>query len=382
MDASDRLIAAALGGDAAALRGLAERDSGGALARRHRAGSALYLLASRAGVDGPALAAWRREMAAVAVQYALFEQVVARVAAALEAADVAWVPLKGYDLATRLYQHPEERATSDLDLLIAAADLEPGRQALLADGWREVSPGPLARRYLTEEGYAWQAVGEHGVLLELHFRLWGSVPEGLAAEMVAASTRDASLPAGGRRLTLSHAYLAAAVHAWLTTPPRAVTLWRDLERIAAAAPPSLAGEVAADARRWDLQLPVSMASEVAAELWDAGTCRRIAAELGDLRWPERLALAGARRRGTAQASLAALTAARLLAGRRSRHRFRAVWRRLWDHAGVVESATSPEWPWIARRFWYQASALGWRRPARWIESLSAPAAVTGPGADR
>ena len=43
---------------------------------------------------------------------------------------------------------------------------------------------------------------------------------------------DPSLPAGGRRLELHHAYLAAAVHAWLSPPPRGVGIWWDLERIA------------------------------------------------------------------------------------------------------------------------------------------------------
>ena len=33
------------------------------------------------------------------------------------------------------------------------------------------------------------------------------------------------------------------------------------------------------------------------------------------------------------------------------------WRRLWPHPGIVERATSEDWPWLARRLWYQV-----RRP--------------------
>lgn len=371
-EVSDHRLAAALAGATGALEALAFEDEDGALARRHRIGPALYFAASAGGIEGPGVAAWRRDMASIAAHYMVLDAALVRIAAVLAAVGVDWIPIKGYDLASRVYARAEERVTSDLDLLIAAADLEGGRRALRADGWEDVSPGPLARRYLREEGYAWQAVGANGVLLELHFRLWGSVPEGLAAEMTEASTADAALPAGGRRLTPHHAYLAAAAHLWLSPPPRAVGSWRDLERLAATVP-DLADEVVATARRWDLQLPVALASEVAAQLWGDATCRRIATELeGDLQPPERLALAAARRRDPARASLASLALARLVAGRRSRHGWRTVWRRLWAHPGLVETTTSPRRPWFLRRLAYQLSAFGWSQPARWIEPQNAP----------
>ena len=370
MHATDRRIAAALAGDVESLELLVAEDELGEIGRRARVASALYLRAAASGVQGPALSAWRSSMTVLSVRHMVFADSLARVAVALEAAGVRWIPLKGCDLASRVYQHVEERTTSDIDLLITASDFEDARPALEADGWSGVASGPRARRYLREEGYAWQATRDD-VLLEVHFRLWGSVPEGLAGTMIEASEPDPSLPAGGRRLALRHAYLVAAVHAWLVPPTRGVGIWWDLERLAATSPPSLADEVVSAARRWGLQLPVALASEVAVDLWGTGACRHIAADLAaDLRLPERLVLWMARRRASAQTSLGLLSAARLVAGRPSRHRWRVVWRRLWAHAGVVEVATAEEWSWGARRLWYQAIAMGWTRLAKRIENLS------------
>ncbi len=368
----DRRLAAALDGDRDALRALAAADADGTLACRHRVAGALSLRAAEAAVEGPACTAWRRELRRLSVHYLLLREAAVAAACALTPAGVAWLPLKGYDLATRIYGEPEERATSDLDLLVAAADFERARGALCDAGWTGVGGGARIERYLAEEGYAWQAVHASGVLLELHYRLWGSVPERFAADLLAAATADPALPPGGHRATLAHAFVLAAVHAWLSPPPRGVGLWRDLERIAAVAPPPLADAVVAASHAWDVQLPVALAAEVAAGLWPAGGGRSplpaIAARLGEtLRPAERLAATRARRGRLADASLAALTAARLMSGRRGRHRLRLLLRRLWAHPGVVEGNTEAAWPWPARRWWYQLTAYGWRRPAGWIE---------------
>ncbi|MCP3959784.1 MAG: nucleotidyltransferase family protein [bacterium] len=361
MTPESRRVASAVAGEAGALGDLAHADAEGEIGRAHRTSGALYLGATAQGTSGPALSAWRRDMIVMSARHLVLAQAVERCGEVLSAAGVSWIPFKGYDLATRAYAQVEERVTSDLDLLISPADLERARTALIEAGWDEVFSGPRARRYLAEEGYAWQGVGQ-GVLLELHYRLWGSVAEGFAAEMVAAASPDPDLPAGGHRLTAAHAYVAAAVHSWLSDPPRGVGIWRDLERLVAVGPASLVDEVVDFARRRDVQLPVALASEVASRLWRVETCARIAADLeGDLRAPERLARTVALKRGAERASLGVLTAGRLAAGRRMRLRGKIVWRRLWDHAGVVEVATPEQRPWISRRLSYQLSALGLRR---------------------
>jgi len=267
MTGPDRRVAAALDGDDEALTAIAREDPTGAIARRHRVGAALYLRAARRDLRGPAVDAWHRDLFSASTQYLRLSAALERVAAVLAAERIDWIPLKGYDLATRAYDDPEERPTMDLDLLIAAAEFARARRSLESAGWQGLHRGRLAERYLAEEGYAWQATDATGVLLELHFRLWGCVDEGLADALIGESTPDASLPPGGRRLTLAHAYLVAAVHAWLGSPSRGVGVWWDLVRICEASPRSLVGEVTRAARHWDLQLPVALAAELTCELW-------------------------------------------------------------------------------------------------------------------
>ncbi|MCP4656670.1 MAG: nucleotidyltransferase family protein [bacterium] len=364
----DHQTAAALDGDDEALAALAREDPTGAIARRHRIGAALYLRASRRNLRGPAVEAWHRDLFSASTQYLRLSDALERVATVLAAAGIDWIPLKGYDLATRVYADPEERPTADLDLLIAAADFVPARRRLESAGWRGLAGGKFAERYLAEEGYAWQATDATGILLELHFRLWGCVAEDLAAVLIDGSTPDPSLPPAGRRLALPHAFLVAAVHAWLGPRDRGAGVWWDLVRICEASSPALVDEVIRTARHGDLQLLVGLAAEVASELWRHDGCRRIAEALArELRGPERLEAALVRRRGLSGCSFATLQAARLASRRRSRSRWRAPWRRIWAHPGAVESATPEDWPWPARRLWYLLVALRLTPLAGWIE---------------
>ncbi len=344
-------LARALGDGRQALEELAASDGEGELARRHRAGGALYLRARRLGLCTSAVAAWRRQTIAAGAHHSRLEVMVEEVAGCLTAAGVEWLPLKGCDLATRLYQAPEERLTGDLDLLIRPARLDDALRVLRASGWRDLYRGPRNRAFLAEEGYAWMAVKGPHPLLEVHFRLWGLVPEKLATALFDRSRPDPALPAGGRRLTFADAYLVAAVHAWLS--PRYLVSWWELARISRRLAPEEVDAVAREAGVWDLQLPVALAAEVSAALWGERGCRTIQRRLtGELRLAERLLAARARRRLTAL-PLAGLQAARLLAGRRGRQRFRGPWRRIWPHPGIVERSTPEGWPWLARRLWFQ-----------------------------
>ncbi len=348
-------LARALDGDGEALEELARSDPGGELAGEHRTGGALYLRARRRGLDTPAVAAWHRQTLSIAAHHLQLQATVTEVAGRLSEAGVEWLPLKGYDLATRLYDEPEERPTGDLDLLIRPSRLDDARRALRADGWRGLYQGPRNTRFLEQEGYAWMAVKEPHPLLEIHFRLWGLAPDGFAPALFERSRPDPSLAPGGRRLTFSDAYLVAAVHAWLS--PRYLIAWWELARLAERLEPEAIDVAIREAGAWDLQLPVALSAGISATLWRRPGCLEIARRLGrDLRPPERLLAARARRRPAAL-SLAGLQAARLLAGRRSRMGLKGPWRRLWPHPGIVERATPDSWPWLARRLWYQV-----RRP--------------------
>ncbi len=350
---AERLLARALGGDGEALDELAAADRDGALAREHRAGGALYLHARRRGLDTPAVAAWHRQTLGVAAHHLQLQATVAEVADSLAEAGVEWLPLKGYDLATRLYEAPEERPTGDLDLLIRPERLDEARRVLRAAGWQDLYGGPRDQTFLADEGYAWMAVKQPHPLLEVHFRLWGLVQEGFAPALFERSLPDPALPPGGRRPTFADAYLVAAVHAWLS--PRYLISWWELARLAERLTAGEIDGLVREAAAWDLQLPVALSAEVSARLWHRPGCREIHRRLaGDLRLPERLFATRARRRPTTP-SLAGLQTARLLAGRRSRMGLKSPWRRIWPHPGIVERATPQGWPWIARRLWYQAS---------------------------
>ncbi len=344
-------LARALGDDRQALEELATSDGEGELARRHRAGGALYLRALRLGLNTPAVASWRRQTLAAGAHHSRLEVMANEVAGCLGAAGVEWLPLKGCDLATRLYRAPEERLTGDLDLLIRPEQFGDAQRALRADGWRSLFQGPRNRAFLTQEGYAWMAVKDPHPLLEVHFRLWGLVPEKLATTIFARSRPDPTLPASGRRMTLADAYLVAAVHAWLA--PRYLVSWWELARISQRLASEEIDGVAREAAAWDLQLPVALAAEVSTALWGERGCRAIQRRLaGELRLAERLLAARARRRLTTL-PLVGLQAARLLAGRRSRQQLRGPWRRIWPHPGIVERSTPEGWPWIVRRLWFQ-----------------------------
>ena len=344
-------LAAALGGDERALERLAADDAEGDLARQHRAGGALYLRARPLGLDTPAVVAWHHQTLAVAAHYLQLQATVHAVAGCLANAGVEWLPLKGYDLATRIYDAPEERPTGDLDLLILPSQLDDAVGALSADGWQPLYQGARNRAYQADEGYAWVAVKAPHPLLEVHFRLWGLVPRGFGSAIFKRSRRDPALPVAGRRLSLADAYLVAAVHAWLS--PRYVVAWWDLARLSAHMASEDVDAVVREAGAWDLQLPVVLAAEVSAALWGESACQTIQRRLvGDLALTERLLAARARRRLTAL-PLASLQAARLLAGRRSRQRLKGPWRRVWPHPAIVERETPEGLPWFARRLWFQ-----------------------------
>lgn len=346
------LLAAALAGDQGALVALA-RDPGGAeMARAHRLGPALALRARRLGIDGAVASSWYRSLLGAAAHSLQIEDRLAAASAALGEAGIPWVPIKGCDLGARVYEQREERPVGDIDVLVARTDLARVQAVLVAAGWRSLFAGERMERYLRDEGYAWAAVDPAGLVLEVHVRLWGIVPAGLGAALLAAALPDPDLGPSARRLPLAHAWLLAAVHSWLNPPPRPLLFWWDLERLGAA-DPEIAGAASALAETWDLQLPAGLAAARAAELWGSRPNRTIADRLlARLRLPERLAA----RRGES-VSLQEIVLARLLSRRASRAGWRSLPRQVWAHPGVVEQETAAGRSWPARRLVHVWRAL-------------------------
>ncbi len=120
----------------------------------------------------------RRQAQRAAATQLLVQTDLERLSSALDR--IPWMLFKGCDLASRAFARPDHRPVADIDILIREHDLEQARSALEAAGWSALYDGPRSERYLKSEGYCWQAVRPGGSVLEVHYRLWGSVPEELA----------------------------------------------------------------------------------------------------------------------------------------------------------------------------------------------------------
>jgi hypothetical protein len=392
-----RLCAAALAGDADALAELAARPDLEPLVVANRIAPGLAIRATELGADGPQLATWTEHMRAAAVMRLQLGAAMRNLADTLATASIAWTPLKGMGLDPRIYPHPEERITTDIDALVSPADLDRAVAALVATGWHNLVTTDRQRAYTLDEGYNCK-LAFAGVSLELHFRLWGGVTERFAADIFERTTPAPELGATARRITPADAYLVAAVHVWQTPPPRYLALWWDLHRMAcvlgdhetqavierarehglqlfvalsaasaadlwdhqlnariADAPVALSAASAADL--WDHEFnariadaPVARSAAAAADLWDHQLNARIADALEPhLRAPERWAARRLAGSSPATASLGILTFGRLLAGRPSRSGWRAIPRRIWAHPGTVDADTPAAWPWPRRR---------------------------------
>jgi hypothetical protein len=354
------------------------------------------LLARRATESEPPLEIpdrLRALRARTAARWMAIERMLAELGRRLGAAEVAWAPIKGADLAATVYPEPTDRPMTDVDLLVPEACYRRARRALETAGWRSAVPGPRFDRFIEDEGTAWTAVRDADpVPVELHFRLWGFVPAGLGDALLDRSAPEPSLGPTGRRLRPVDRFLLAAIHPWLHLPPRSLANWWEVRLLAEpgsrqwdgqrdeseGAPGGLLDEIVDSACRWGLQLPVTLSAVQVTRLWDDARCSRLAETLErTLRTGERLAVrrfldAAPARAGTPDdVSIERLAAARILARRPSRSGLRPLLRRVWAHPGVVERLTPDAWSWPRRRVVHVLQCLGmapaprgdwWRAP--------------------
>ncbi len=328
------VLARAARGDPGAIGRLASSPEGIRAAVRHRLAPLVSHFAHREGLEIPS--PWSESTRRIGVLRMLLEESLAEVGAALGNAGIPWLPLKGLGPVARLYPQPECRPTTDLDILVPRDSFTEARKLLERNGWEGLHTGEEYEAFLLREGYNWQAAGRTGVLLELHFGLWGPVDPALAATLL-----DRASPAQGPGTTARESgpvesFLVCASHLWNSPRPVALLYFLDLELLAHAAPdPGFAADVVSLARRHDLQLLVGLAAAIAHRLWPNEVNAAIAANLlDDLRRPERILVAATRRRSPLNFPLEALVLARLLAGRTSRSGWRAPLRRLWPHPAV------------------------------------------------
>lgn len=346
---TEKLLASALAGESSALHQVAaEIDPDVVIG--HRLAPALAIRALACGVSGPSVELWLRQLRLCTANWLRLEYHFPRIGHTLGKAEVKWIPLKGNDLGTRVYDYPEERPVGDLDILVPKRDYIRARNALEEAGWKSFVPGKLFDRFILDEFHHWSAISSAKILLELHIRLWSLIPSGLEAEIIEKSVPDPSLGPNGHRAPLAYAFVIAAVQAQINPAPRQLLKWWDLSRIGEKTSSCLIDDVIALAQKWDLQLPVALAASVAAGLWDDGKCQRIADTLSKrLRFPERLAIWWSSQRGIDAVSRKALVLARLFSFRSRRGTLRGPWRMIWSHPGLVERDTPDQWPWFKRR---------------------------------
>lgn len=249
---------------------------------------------------------------------------------------IEWAPIKGGDLAFRVYEQPEDRDVGDLDVLIREPDREAAIAALVDSGWVSAQERTaLWERYQREEGYCASFCHPNGLMLELHHRLWGAAPSGLPDEVMRDSRGAAELGKTARRAAPEHAFVMAALHAWMVPPRRPISTWWDLQRLTIQDDASLAGDVVTVASRWGLELPVGLAAVASASLWRSEALIAISSSLlARLRPSERILAWWCCKRGTDAVPYWSVVFARLLAGRPSRHGWRSVWRRVLPHPGL------------------------------------------------
>lgn len=350
----ERVTAAAMAGDPAALPEVVGALASGRLTVERMGARAALVIAHRAASADPPLdlpPPLRALRARSAALWILIERLLETVATALGSAGVAWAPFKGGDLATRIHPDPALRPMSDVDLLVEEGGYRRAREALEASGWESAAPGPRFDRYVEEEGSAWTATHpEFPVPLELHLRLWGFVPDGLGDTLLARAEPDPAFGPTGRRLRWADAFLVSAVHPWLHLPPRKSSGWWEVRELLVQGGAEGVAEIRAVAAESELELPVALSAARVAVLWGTPEATRLADALAPaLRRPECALVRWAGRRTPDELSIERLALARLLAGRASRSGLLPVVRRIWAHPGIVERLTPEEWSWPRRR---------------------------------
>jgi len=194
---------------AAALRGGPFPDGPGALAAAEYHGVGPLVLA---GGGAAALMAGARARAMWELRH---RAVLARLLAALEAAGVAALVIKGTALAYDLYEDAALRPRGDTDILIAPADLPAARAVLAANGFRP-GLGEDAPEGASQE--VWQTLPPGGGAahdIDLHWQAFNGPTLGPLIPVAEAMAEAVPLPRlapGARALSRPHGLLHACVH--------------------------------------------------------------------------------------------------------------------------------------------------------------------------
>lgn len=180
---------------------------------------------------------------------------------ALEAAQIRAVALKGPVLAERLYPDARARFSTDLDLLVAPADLERAAAALAALGY-VAETGPSGDYYRRHHHHI-HLVAPRPPMIELHFRAYAGFGVIVPAEPLVAASIPYRTPRGLPTWVLAREdeLLYLAIHAAGHCFERLLWLY-DLKLLIERDPQIDWTEVARQARRLGVATAASLACEM------------------------------------------------------------------------------------------------------------------------
>ena len=354
-----RQLAAAIEGDSDSILAVAQRSEQVERAESHRLQPGLFWSGIGAGLGDQLPQQWQHQYRFAASRWARLRAVLAAVGGVLDGASIPWLPIKGMDTAERFFPSPELRPTSDLDVLVPRESVDQALRMLSENGW-SFPVSANVRQFQRDLGYNWHGSADHGESLELHYRLWGLLPDRVVELCWERAQPSPDLGTYGYRMSPELAFLVCAMHLWVHLgPPQLVYFWElrligrygvDVETIVNAT------------ERFGLQLPVGVAAAYTHQLWDDPVCLDIATHCEQsLRWSERRTTVSVERHGISALTLEKIVASRLLAGRPSRKGLGSLFRYVWPHAGTVEQKTPEGLPWWRRRLIATAKNLDVRR---------------------
>lgn len=255
----------------------------------------LFASAEQHGLMGVVLDAWRASGHALApdlaarldarsiardLDHAAHVALLRRIDARFARAGLDGVVLKGPLFAERFYARPSTRSTSDLDLLVRAADLERAGAALEALGWR-LADGPDEAARARREKHHLHYAHPEALPLELHFRAYSGFGRVIPSEPLV--DRRARAPTGGFEalgvLAPEDELVFLAVHAGAHRFVRLGWLY-DLRLLVDAMTPAQIVEASRRARAWGYGRVVSFAASLLVHVLGATPARL--APLGDV----------------------------------------------------------------------------------------------------
>lgn len=219
-------------------------------------GGAVHRL--RVGIPDESARKVERQQAVASVWHAHQMHVLESILATLESRAIRAAALKGPWLAVRLYEHPAERHSVDLDVLVSAADLDAAVGALVRAGW-SIELGPAAN-YARQHHHHLQLVRSGSPTLELHFRARAGFGTVFEAAPLLERAIEMRTPGGHSVFTLSpeDEFIYLAVHAAAHGFVRLMWLY-DLKLLRHANPPLDWSVVAQRAAAIGVRAPVAFA---------------------------------------------------------------------------------------------------------------------------